>query len=137
MFVDFFAGRVQASPSSLFTGLPYVKSGKLKPVVIVSNERSSLLPGMKTVAEQGYPDFEYSAWEGILAPAGTPAPIVTKLSGEFAKMMKLPDVIKIFSDDGTRLIGSTPEELRKFIAAEVPRWKKLVVENDIKADETE
>ena len=85
MFVDFFAGRVQASPSSLFTGLPYVKSGKLKPVVIVSNERSSFLPGMKTVAEQGYPDFEYSAWEGILAPAATPAPIVNKLSGEFGK----------------------------------------------------
>ena len=137
MFVDFFAGRVQASPSSLFTGLPYIKAGKLKAITILSAERSDFLPGMKTVAEQGYPDFEYSAWEGIFAPAKTPAAIVNKLSGEFARMMKQPDVIKIFAGDGTRLIGSTPEELGKFIATDIPRWKKLVVENDIKVDETE
>ena len=137
MYVDFFAGRVGASPSSLFTGLPYIKSGKLKAVAILSPDRSLFLPGMKTIAEQGYPEFEYSAWEGILAPVATPPAIVNKLSGEFAKMMKAPEVIKAFSEDGTRLIGSTPDELRKFIVTEIPRWKKLIVENNIQADETE
>lgn len=133
--VDQIAGRVHVTPTSLFNALPLIKSGKVRPVVLVSGERSPLLPDLRTVAEQGVPGFDYSAWEGIFAPAATPPAIVNKLAGEFGKIAKMPDVLDKFKSDGTIMVGSSAPEFRKHVTTEIARWKKVVQENDIKAIE--
>ncbi len=135
VFVDLVAGRIDVSMANFNIGLPYVKSGKLRPIAILSSDQSPLLPGIKTADEQGAPGYEWSAWGGILAPARVPPPIINKLSVEFAKIAKMPDVIARFANDGTVLVGSTPEEFRKLIVTEISRWKQLVKDHDIKADE--
>ena len=133
--IDLVAGRTHASISSIFVGLPLLKSGKLRAIAVVSSERSSLLPGVKTVSEDGIPGFDYSAWGGILAPAAVPPAIINRLSAEFGKFAKDPDNIKQFAADGTVLVGSSPAEFKQLIAAEVARWKKIGEDNDMKAED--
>ncbi len=133
--VDQIAGRVHVTPTSLFNALPLIKSGKVRPVVLVSGERSAIMPDLRTVAEQGVPGFDYSAWEGIFAPAATPMPIVNKLAGEFGKIAKMPDVLERFKSDGTLMVGSSAADFRKHVATEIARWKKVVSDHDIKAIE--
>ena len=135
MQLDLLAGRVNVAAMSITVGLPYIKAGKVRPIAILSPERSPLLPGMKTVAEQGTPDFDYSAWTGMLAPSGVPAAIINKLGAEFVKVSRSPDVIERFADDGTVLMNSTPVETRQYITAEINRWRRLVKEYDIRAEE--
>jgi tripartite-type tricarboxylate transporter receptor subunit TctC len=135
MYTDLLAGRVHVTPVTFTTGLPYIKSGKLKPLVVTAAERSKLLD-LPTVAEQGVPGFEYPSWFGVLAPPATPAPIVNKLSAELAKIAKLPDVVqKLGETDGSQMVGSTPEQFRKMIITETARWKKLVAETGIKLED--
>jgi len=135
VFVDLVAGRIDVSLANFNIGLPYVKSGKLRPIAILSSDRSPLLPGIKTADEQGAPGYEWAAWGGILAPARVSPSIINKLSAELAKIAKMPDVIARFANDGTVLVGSTPEEFRQLIVTEISRWKQLVKDHDIKADE--
>lgn len=135
MYTDLIAGRTQVTASSLFTSLPHVKPGKLRPLAVLSAERSELLPGMKTVAEQGIPDFDYSAWTGLLMPAAVPAAIVSKLSAEIGRQAKSRDMIERFADDGTLVKGSSSEEFRSFLVGEIMRWKRLAQEFNIKATE--
>ena len=135
MYTDLIAGRTQVTASSLFTSLPHIKPGKLRPLAILSAERSELLPSMKTVAEQGIPDFDYSAWTGLLMPASVPAAIVNRLSAEIGKHAKSPDMIERFADDGTHVLGSSSEEFRRYLIGEITRWKRLAQEFNIKAVE--
>ena len=134
-FADLAAGRVDVSIANFNFAFPFIKAGKIKPVAILSTRHSPLFPGMKTAAEQGATDFEWSAWGGILAPARVPPAIINKLSGEFAKIAKMPDVIARFANDETELVGSTPEYFGKVIVSEINRWKKLVQEHGINAVE--
>ncbi len=135
LFVDNVAGRIHVSPASIFNGLPYTKSGKLRPIMIISAERSALLPGMKTVAEQGIADFDYPAWEGMLTGAAVPRAIVNRLSAEFARLARSPDIIDRFSKDGSIMVGNTPDEFRDYLKTEITRWRRIVIDNDIKAGE--
>ena len=134
MFADLVAGRLHVAPGSLFNVLPHIKSGKVRPVVILSREHSSFLPGMKTVSEQGIPDYEYAAWGGILAPAGVPSAIINRLAAETAKYAKDPAMIAQYSKDGTTLVGNTPAEFQKVLVTEITRWRKLVNENGIRPE---
>jgi tripartite-type tricarboxylate transporter receptor subunit TctC len=135
MYTDLLAGRVHVTPVTFTTGLPYIRSGKLVPLVVTSAERSKLLD-MPTVAEQGVPGYEYPSWFGVLAPAGTPAPIVNRLSAELAKIARSPEVVKKLAEaDGSFMVGSTPEQFRQMIVTETARWKKLVQDTGIKLEE--
>ena len=133
MLVDLVAGRVNVSPANIFNAMPFISSGKLRAIAIASAAPSALLPGIRTIAEQGVPGYGYSAWGGLLAPAGVPAPIINKLSSEIAKYVKEPDVIEKLTGDGTVLIGSTPEAFRQTLVAEITRWKSLAQQFNIKA----
>ena len=134
-FADLAAGRVDASIANFNFAFPFIKAGKIKPIAILSTRHSPLFPGMKTAGEQGFPDFEWSAWGGILAPAKVPQAIINKLAGEFARIAKMPDVIARFANDETELVGSTPEYFGKVIVSEITRWKRLVQEHGIRAEE--
>ena len=93
------------------------------------------MPDIPTISEQGLPGFDFSSWGGVLTTGGTPAPIVNKLSNAMAKIAKDPEVIKYAAMDGTIMIGSTPEAFQRLITQEVQRWKKVVLENNIKLED--
>ena len=93
------------------------------------------LPDVATIAEQGVPGFEAEAWWGMLAPAGVSASIVGRMNGEMAKVIRLPAVQERLVQMGITISAGPPEELGKFVAAEVTRWAKVVKDNNIKAGE--
>ena len=112
----------------------YVKAGKLRALGISTAERSRSLPDLPTIAEQGAPGYNASTFHGYAAPAGTPAAIVNKLSEEFARIVKSPEVAEKLSADGGEPIGSTPREFRKLIAAEIMVWTRVVRESGVKIE---
>ena len=136
IFVDMMGGRVDAAPAITFIGLPHVKSGKLRAIANLGKDGSgSALPDLKTAAEMGVPGFDYPSWSGFLAPAKTPPAVVRRLSGEFQRIAKIPEIIKKFEVEYTTMVGSTSEEFASTIVVEYARWRKVVEDNNIKLDE--
>ncbi|MBI2318927.1 MAG: hypothetical protein HYY28_02725 [Betaproteobacteria bacterium] len=99
-----------------------------------NSRRLSILPEVKTVAEQGYPGFETVQWYGLNAPAKTPNAIVERLAAEAARAAKSPMVVKQLETDAAEPIGSTPQEYADYIASEQARWREVVHKARIKAD---
>ncbi len=133
--LDLLAGRIDSSPKALISALPIIKSGKAKVIAVITGQRSPLLPDVRTVAEQGIPGYDYPGWVGIMTTGGTPAAIVNQLSAAFKAAITAPRAMKSWEAQGTTPVGSTPEEFRKALTAEMAMWKKLVRDNNIKADE--
>ena len=131
---DLLAGRVQATPITLSSALPHVKQGKLKMLGMANLERNPAFPDVPTLTEQGLKDFEYSSWQGLVAPAKTPAAIINLLSAEMAKAVKSPEVVKRLASE-TQLIGSTPEEFARHVVTETERWRKMTRESGITLDD--
>ena len=132
---DLMAGRVKVAFTTLLSVLPHFKSGKLRPLGIASTERSSMLPGVLPAAEQGVPEYNYASWFGISAPGATPQAVVDKLNAELVRVSKLPDVMAKLEADGGSMVGSTPQQFRQVLLAEMARYKKLVQETGIKLEE--
>ena len=135
MHADLMAGTIQAGPAPVFVGLPYVKSGKLIPVAYLGITRYKHMPDLKTVAEQGYPEYQYSSWSGFLAPAKTPPAIINIWHAAFAKVAAAPEIIAKMDAEGAEMVATRPEEFRKVIIEELARYKKIVQENNIKMEE--
>ena len=135
MFVDLFAGRVNAGPMTLFAGLAQVKAGKVRPIAALNSNRSLLMPDLKTAAEQGVPDVEWASWQGVLITGGTPTAVINKLQGVLAAFARSPDAVKRATLDGQEMVGSTPEMFRQTYLAEIERWKKVAQRNNITLDE--
>jgi tripartite-type tricarboxylate transporter receptor subunit TctC len=111
-----------------------VRGGKLRALVQTGEKRSALMPEVPTLAEAGVRGVEpaYAFW-GILAPAGTPRPIIGKLHAELVKALKLPDVDKTLTQTlGMDIAALNPEETGKFIGAQMARWSKVVKDNGIR-----
>jgi tripartite-type tricarboxylate transporter receptor subunit TctC len=100
-------------------------------MALMGAHHSPLLPGVRTIAESGIPNYNYSSWLGFSATGGTPAPIVNKLSETMAKVVKLPDVAGPLEAQGGRMIGSTPAQLQQLILDEIARWNVVVKEANI------
>jgi tripartite-type tricarboxylate transporter receptor subunit TctC len=127
-FIDLMAGRIHMAVSSIVSGGPHVKAGKLQAVGVTSSTRSTSWPDVPTIAEQGLPGFEATAWYGLVAPAKTPPAIVNKLSAAAGQAAKTPEVSDRIRLLGGEAVGSTPSEFRQLIAREIPRWRKLIQE---------
>jgi tripartite-type tricarboxylate transporter receptor subunit TctC len=132
--IDLIAGRTQLSAGTLFNALPNLKTGKLRAIATLNQERSKLLPDLKTSYEQGV-DVEFPAWQGVMAPAKTPPAIVAKLQQEFHKAIHAPDTVKLLDAQGLVPVASTPEAFRAKIISELARQKRIIVERNIKAEE--
>ena len=128
------SGETDVAYAPPLSSLPYVKSGKLRLLALTTGERARIFPDVPTLIEEGIPGYEWSQWVAVFAPAKTPAAIVNKLGAEFGRIAKLPDVVQKL-EQGKLVVGSTPEELRKLVAREVPAWKKIVQESGIKIDD--
>ncbi|MBI2294524.1 MAG: tripartite tricarboxylate transporter substrate binding protein, partial [Betaproteobacteria bacterium] len=98
----------------------------LRALAVTGGKRSNALPEVPTIAEQGFPGVEATAWYGILAPAGTPKPVVTRLNSEIVRILKLPDVTQKLEGLGFEIVGSTPEQFGAYIRTEIKKWEKVV-----------
>lgn len=110
-----------------------LQGGRVKALAVTSAERLKDMPGVPTLSELGV-DLKVSFWSGLLAPAGTPAPVIRRLQEEIAKVMNMPEVKSRFTSMSVVPASSTPEEFSKVIATEIPLWKQLALDNNIKAN---
>ncbi len=132
--VDLVAERVDVMFNLIPNVMEQVKAGRLKVLAISGDKRSPLAPEIPTVAESGLPGFGFSVWIGVLAPAGTPKPIIDRLSTEINRIVTSPEVKEKFAKQGVEVAPTTPEKFQVYLKAEVERWGKVVREAGIKAD---
>jgi tripartite-type tricarboxylate transporter receptor subunit TctC len=116
------SGQVDMGFMSALSAMPLMQSGRLRALAVTSEKRLAQLPDVPTMAEAGFPAFEVSSWQGLLAPAGTPPAIVTKLQREIARILALPEVRERFAAVAAEPVGSTPAQFRAHIESEIARW---------------
>lgn len=124
-YPDVIAGRVDLLVDPLFSSLPYIKSGQLKPIAIMSAKRSPIAPNIPTVAET-LPGFAVDSVFGAVVPSGTPRDVVHKISADMNKVLQSPEVKERMAAIGLTPLGNTPEQFDAYIRAEIPRWAKVV-----------
>lgn len=125
---DLIGGHLDLMIDTVTGGHSTLKTGRAKALAITSRKRSALLPNVPTVEESGYPGFESTAWVGLFAPAGTPAPIIDRLNSEFVRLLQSPEVREQLLASGIEPIGSTPSELQETVKAEVQTWARVFKE---------
>ena len=131
---DLLAGRTQASSAGMPALGAHIRSGKLRPIAVGTQQRIQALPDVPTVQEMGYKDFETSQWYGILVPSGTPPEVVKRLQEESYKALRSSAVTERFATDNAVGGGGPPQEFAAFIAREQKIWKDIVQRAQIKAD---
>ena len=131
---DLIAGQVQLLWVSIPSVLPHVKGGRLRALAVSTAKRSASAPDVPTVAESGYPGFEYSNWNALFAPAKTPAAIVRRVNASVVKALSEADVAQKLSSQGADPAPGTPEELARYMRNDHERWKKVIKSAGIKPD---
>ena len=131
---DLIGGRIGALFPDIATGLPQIRAGKIKALAVASEKRVAALPGLPTVGESGYPGFEAWAWQGFVAPAGTPPEVVMKLNGAFIKVMADPAIKQRLSESGFEPQTSTPDEFASYMKSEIAKWAKVIRDGNISLD---
>lgn len=131
---DTIGGQTQVMFPSLFTGMPYVKAGKLKAVGVAGEKRSALMPDVPTLKEQGVNGVDVSQWYAIFAPAKTPKPIVDQLNKVLNEVLADKTVIQRLEAHGAEVSTMTPDQLRSYVQQEQVKWKKVVQAAKLTAD---
>jgi tripartite-type tricarboxylate transporter receptor subunit TctC len=134
MLIDLIGGQVQLGFDNLPSSIGHIRSGKLRAIAVTTAKRFPGAPEIPTMAESGVPGYEVSAWFGLLAPAGTPKPVIDALYTNIAAILKQPEVVKQLFDLGAEPGGNTPEAYARQIAADVEKWKKVVAATGVKAE---
>ncbi len=124
--LDLMAGRVDMMFDNIVPVTPHIQTGKLKALAVTTKERAPALANVATMAESGYASFEAVAWFGVLAPNGTPAPIVDKLSREINAVLQMPEVNAKLVSMGANVVGTSPADFRSFMGAEINKWVPVV-----------
>ena len=128
------SGEIQLVVDSLTGPLPHIRSGKLRALAVTSNKRSPVLPDLPTMAEAGVSDYEFLAWSGILAPAGTPKDVVARFAAELAKAVTTQAVSDRLTGLGYEPVSNSPDQFAAFIAAELAKYRKIIKEAGIRTD---
>ena len=129
---DVLAGKPEMMFQVVGAALPYIQSGKLRALAVTGTERSSVLPDVPTMVEAGVPNYSAYTWNGLLAPAGTPRPIIDKLHAAIVKAMNDPSVVEGYARIGQDQAVSTPEQFTKLIADETAKWAEVIEKANIK-----
>jgi tripartite-type tricarboxylate transporter receptor subunit TctC len=132
--IDVLAGQVHYMFANILSSLPYVKSGRVKGLAVTSAKRSPIVPEIPTVDESGVKGYQVTSWYGVLAPAGTPQPIIDKLNTDINAVMKSSEVQTWLARDGAVPVAATPDQFAQHIATEIARWRKVVKEARIQAE---
>ncbi len=131
---DTIGGQTQVMFPSLFSAVPFVKSGRLNAIAVAGSKRSTTLPDVPTLKELGINGVDVTQWYGIFAPAKTPKAVITQLNTALNQVLRDKDTIKKIEDQGGDVEGSTPEELKKLVASELVKWKRVVQQAKITAE---
>ncbi|MFL6935006.1 MAG: tripartite tricarboxylate transporter substrate binding protein [Xanthobacteraceae bacterium] len=131
---DLVGGHVQAGVVSLQTASNFVQAGKLRMLGVMSGERAASLPNVPTFREAGFPKMRVETWYGVLAPAGTPAPIVNKMNAELNELLQLPEIRDAMAKQGVDPAGGTPERMGTLLRDELKLWSDVVRRGKITAD---
>jgi tripartite-type tricarboxylate transporter receptor subunit TctC len=131
--LDLIAGQYQFNFAGIQAAQTQVRAGKLRGLAVTTPKRIAALPDVPAVAE-ALPGFEVVGWYGVIGPAGLPAPIVKRLHDEFVKVLNRPDVHERIVADGSEPVGTSPEEFRQFMLADLAKWAKVVKESGAKLD---
>jgi tripartite-type tricarboxylate transporter receptor subunit TctC len=131
---DMMSGQAHLLVNGIPDLLPAIKSGRVRAIAIMADKRHPFLPDVSTMAEQGYKDFVLGNWVGIVAPAGTPKPIIDKMYNEVARLMKLPDVAEKVVEQGFDPAVSSPAEFGQRINREIAQFAKAVKESGARVD---
>jgi tripartite-type tricarboxylate transporter receptor subunit TctC len=132
--VDMLAGRLDVMIDTIVIYAPHVQSGRLKALAVGQSRRLSRMPDLPTTAEAGLPGYEFIAYFGLLAPAGTPADIVRRLNAEVVKALGAPDIVESLGKMGLESMPTTPEQYAALIADDLAKWKRLVGQIGIKLE---
>ena len=125
MVTDLLGGTLQVVIADQANLMPQVQSGKLKALAVATTKRSPNFPSLPTIAEAGVAGFDSTAWQGLAAPAGLPPEIVKRLNEAFNMVMAIPAVREKLAGGGLEVVGGTPEQFARFIAAEITKWTKI------------
>jgi tripartite-type tricarboxylate transporter receptor subunit TctC len=121
-----------------FLGIMIVQAqqsgGRLRPIAVTSTKRSPVLPELPTIVESGVPGYEFSAWYAVLAPAGTPKPIVSAWNAAIVKALRSPEMADRIAREGAEVIASSPEAFAAFMRTEIAKWAKVVKDNGLKVE---
>ena len=133
--VDLIAGRIDLVIAAAGALLPQIKTGRLRLLAVSSSTRDPAMPDVPTIAEQGVPGFEVLGWFGLLAPAGTPPPVIRKLYAEVVRILALPDVKSFYLNAGLDATASaSPAEFDAFIRSERDKWAKIIKAANIRIE---
>jgi tripartite-type tricarboxylate transporter receptor subunit TctC len=132
MTTDLLGGQVSTAWADVSTATPHIAAGKLRPIVVTGAQRTPTLPNVPTLGESGYPGFEPLGWVGVLAPAGTPRPIVDKISRELMRIVKLPDVQARLNEQTLVPVGDSPESFARTLKQDMSTWAQIVTGAGIK-----
>ena len=125
------SGEVNVALVGISTALPYVRNGKVRALGVSSATRSSLAQDIPTIAEAGVPGYEFSGWYGLLAPGKTPRPIQERINTAVNAAIRHPEMLQQFAGNGFEPLGGSVDAFRKYFAAEVEKWKRVIAEAGI------
>ena len=125
-FTDVLAGRVQMYIGALATPLPQIQAGNLKSLAVMQGKRSPLVPDVPSIVEAGYPDLAFSAYYGLLAPKGTPRPVLDKLAAGIKAALDTPEMKKLMYESADEAVGAGPDEFAAFLKKDIERWRQAV-----------
>lgn len=122
---DLLAGRITVQPDSLGAARRFIDAGRTRPLAILSSERIASLPGVPTMQELGYKDFDFNGWIGILAPAGTPAAVVERLHAAIDKAIHQPDIQKVYAGSGMDAVTRNARQYQQLLQQEMDKYQKI------------
>ena len=134
MVTDLLGGTVQMVIADQANLMPHVQSGKLRALAVATTKRSPNFPNLPTIAEAGVAGFDSTAWQGLAGPAGLPPEVVKRLNEAFNTVMAIPAVREKLAGGGLEVVGGTPEQFARFIAAEIAKWTKIAKDVGAKVD---
>lgn len=128
------AGETQLLFGSVASSLPHVKTGRLRALAVTGAKRLPIAPELPTIAELGYPGFDVTGWDSVVAPRATPREIIARLNSEIVKVLRVPEVSAQILNIGYESTGTTPDELATIIKTETATWAKVIKDANIRAD---
>ena len=134
MLIDLMGGQIQIGFDNLPSSIQHIRAGKIRALAVTTSRRWPGAPDIPTMAEAGIPGYEASAWFGLLAPPSTPRPVIDLLQRHVSAILRLPEVEKMFLEQGAEPVGSTPEEFSRLIATELQKWTRVVASTGVKLE---
>ena len=131
LITDMLGGRIAMYFSTIAVVKPYVESGKMRAFGVTSAKSSAAFPGVPAIGDAGLPGYAVENWYGLLAPAGTPVALIDTLHQTVKQILLLPDVQQDLTKEGGEVGGESPAEFAKFLAIDIPRWKKIAIEAEL------